>query len=151
MEFFFFSSRRRHTRSTRDWSSDVCSSDLGQNPGLGGTDREVREETRTLPVGDAGQQNLVEVAKHVRERLRPVGRRGGKARANLTRLHLRQNRQLADALEVARSPLQCGGTVLAEGHFKRFLIWGQVRVLSTCSFVSQARRACATPISTCSR
>src|SRR5207247_9075606 len=25
---FFFSRRRRHTRSTRDWSSDVCSSDL---------------------------------------------------------------------------------------------------------------------------
>src|SRR2546421_6278254 len=25
--FFFFSSRRRHTRSDRDWSSDVCSSD----------------------------------------------------------------------------------------------------------------------------
>src|SRR2546421_7117818 len=25
---FFFSSRRRHTRSDRDWSSDVCSSDL---------------------------------------------------------------------------------------------------------------------------
>src|SRR5699024_11545765 len=28
--FFFFSSRRRHTRSKRDWSSDVCSSDLCQ-------------------------------------------------------------------------------------------------------------------------
>src|SRR6266496_5757352 len=28
--FFFFSSRRRHTRSLRDWSSDVCSSDLGE-------------------------------------------------------------------------------------------------------------------------
>src|SRR5262252_371648 len=27
--FFFFSSRRRHTRSLCDWSSDVCSSDLG--------------------------------------------------------------------------------------------------------------------------
>src|SRR5699024_11607612 len=27
-KFFFFSSRRRHTRSKRDWSSDVCSSDL---------------------------------------------------------------------------------------------------------------------------
>src|SRR5204862_5917759 len=26
--FFFFSSRRRHTSSLRDWSSDVCSSDL---------------------------------------------------------------------------------------------------------------------------
>src|SRR5216683_6198782 len=29
--FFFFSSRRRHTRSDRDWSSDVCSSDLGNS------------------------------------------------------------------------------------------------------------------------
>src|SRR5438132_2556508 len=28
MYFFFFSSRRRHTRSLCDWSSDVCSSDL---------------------------------------------------------------------------------------------------------------------------
>src|SRR5215813_597451 len=28
MFFFFFSSRRRHTRCGRDWSSDVCSSDL---------------------------------------------------------------------------------------------------------------------------
>src|SRR5215467_7679480 len=27
--FFFFSSRRRHTRLQGDWSSDVCSSDLG--------------------------------------------------------------------------------------------------------------------------
>src|SRR6266702_6286228 len=30
MFFFFFSSRRRHTRWPRDWSSDVCSSDLGR-------------------------------------------------------------------------------------------------------------------------
>src|SRR3712207_8425738 len=29
--FFFFSSRRRHTRYWRDWSSDVCSSDLELN------------------------------------------------------------------------------------------------------------------------
>src|SRR5438093_8589622 len=28
--FFFFSSRRRHTRLVSDWSSDVCSSDLRQ-------------------------------------------------------------------------------------------------------------------------
>src|SRR5215204_5647220 len=36
MWFFFFSSRRRHTRSLCDWSSDVCSSDLvpGLPPGL---------------------------------------------------------------------------------------------------------------------
>src|SRR2546430_6845639 len=29
--FFFFSSRRRHTRFDCDWSSDVCSSDLSQS------------------------------------------------------------------------------------------------------------------------
>src|SRR5687768_17627331 len=38
---FFFSSRRRHTRCSRDWSSDVCSSDLSgltklTDDGLGG-------------------------------------------------------------------------------------------------------------------
>src|SRR3712207_7945343 len=35
--FFFFSSRRRHTRYWRDWSSDVCSSDLDWKsaPGYG--------------------------------------------------------------------------------------------------------------------
>src|SRR6266508_335509 len=31
---FFFSSRRRHTRWPRDWSSDVCSSDLTRHPGV---------------------------------------------------------------------------------------------------------------------
>src|SRR4051794_41336145 len=48
--FFFFSSRRRHTRWTGDWSSDVCSSDLTPDAparlslyghGLLGSDREV--------------------------------------------------------------------------------------------------------------
>src|SRR5690606_40765477 len=33
--FFFFSSRRRHTRFSRDWSSDVCSSDLQGAPHVG--------------------------------------------------------------------------------------------------------------------
>src|SRR3989440_8319990 len=33
--FFFFSSRRRHTRSDRDWSSDVCSSDLAWRSAFG--------------------------------------------------------------------------------------------------------------------
>src|SRR6266852_6632265 len=35
-EFFFFSSRRRHTRCYRDWSSDVCSSDLRWSRALAG-------------------------------------------------------------------------------------------------------------------
>src|SRR2546422_10279426 len=33
IQVFFFSSRRRHTRCSRDWSSDVCSSDLSK-PGF---------------------------------------------------------------------------------------------------------------------
>src|SRR5688500_19893548 len=41
IRFFFFSSRRRHTRLQGDWSSDVCSSDLvylvgSNNTGVGG-------------------------------------------------------------------------------------------------------------------
>src|SRR5690606_40843461 len=34
---FFFSSRRRHTRFSRDWSSDVCSSDLADLLGVSPT------------------------------------------------------------------------------------------------------------------
>src|SRR5438067_12284747 len=40
---FFFSSRRRHTRSKRDWSSDVCSSDLARTlSGEFGQDHQAR-------------------------------------------------------------------------------------------------------------
>src|SRR5256886_15268508 len=35
--WFFFSSRRRHTRFDCDWSSDVCSSDLGRLHAVGGS------------------------------------------------------------------------------------------------------------------
>src|SRR5256885_11974144 len=39
---FFFSSRRRHTRLQGDWSSDVCSSDLGGVGAAGGGDHVAR-------------------------------------------------------------------------------------------------------------
>src|SRR5690606_12850528 len=50
---FFFSSRRRHTRFSRDWSSDVCSSDLPAHPAPAAslhnlaTLLDVREQYRT--------------------------------------------------------------------------------------------------------
>src|SRR5690625_6242793 len=69
---FFFSSRRRHTRWPRDWSSDVCSSDLGDEDaghrqGQRGAvlqipadeaeedDREGRIETEQIGVDDIAQ------------------------------------------------------------------------------------------------
>src|SRR3989442_9556488 len=65
--FFFFSSRRRHTRCGRDWSSDVCSSDLG-HAGVGGTEVIPNEEGgRTTPsvVGftKTGERLVGQVAK----------------------------------------------------------------------------------------
>src|SRR5438067_4154365 len=44
---FFFSSRRRHTRSKRDWSSDVCSSDLYAQVARGELDQ-IRQEKRYI-------------------------------------------------------------------------------------------------------
>src|SRR5690625_7584254 len=46
LAFFFFSSRRRHTRWPRDWSSDVCSSDLPAR--LGWVDGSAIEVPRAL-------------------------------------------------------------------------------------------------------
>src|SRR5436853_5041011 len=43
--FFFFSSRRRHTRCLSDWSSDVCSSDLGGAQSFRKTERRGWETT----------------------------------------------------------------------------------------------------------
>ena len=45
--FFFFSSRRRHTRYIGDWSSDVCSSDL-----LGAAGRRVAHEPEEADAPD---------------------------------------------------------------------------------------------------
>src|SRR5712664_4613326 len=52
--FFFFSSRRRHTRSDREWSSDVCSSDL----------RDGGDRQRQLPADAAQAQEDVRRRGH---------------------------------------------------------------------------------------
>src|SRR6476620_10072446 len=48
MYFFFFSSRRRHTRYWRDWSSDVCASDLRPTTRLIGRETQVAALHRLL-------------------------------------------------------------------------------------------------------
>src|SRR5699024_12065283 len=49
---FFFSSRRRHTRSKRDWSSDVCSSDLAAATAMAAGVEEGEELTRYIQILD---------------------------------------------------------------------------------------------------
>src|SRR5256885_7120886 len=78
--FFFFSSRRRHTRLQGDWSSDVCSSDLADLPkvqselagqalyqivraaielgDLTGADRAVQKILADYPPGDLNDRSL---------------------------------------------------------------------------------------------
>src|SRR5256886_7735157 len=72
--FFFFSSRRRHTRFDCDWSSDVCSSDLGGSPvepggyrGVEGGEIDATVEARGLPVAvrHGGDGVGVDVAERV--------------------------------------------------------------------------------------
>src|SRR2546422_5291378 len=48
---FFFSSRRRHTRCSRDWSSDVCSSDLSIRQAAAQVEAVVRRGTEDAPKG----------------------------------------------------------------------------------------------------
>src|SRR5690606_39389144 len=69
--FFFFSSRRRHTRFSRDWSSDVCSSDLADED-LYGAIVEAVHEVMALPKrGDilvflSGEREIRETANQLR-------------------------------------------------------------------------------------
>src|SRR5439155_1986976 len=55
--FFFFSSRRRHTRWPRDWSSDVCSSDL-----VSAASRGLRFD---LPQSNPAERRMYEVGKRI--------------------------------------------------------------------------------------
>src|SRR5207253_4850867 len=86
-DYFFFSSRRRHTRWPRDWSSDVCSSDLEQvlHP-VGGRTRqgELPAPAAALEVDPA---RLLEL---VRERDAPV--RTARVREREERLVLGRDR-----------------------------------------------------------
>src|SRR5690606_39942405 len=80
--FFFFSSRSRHTRFSRDWSSDVCSSDLSLlqtyysstgNPGYAASDLQ-----RYIDVTAADVMKVAKDVFRADERVRSEERRVGK-------------------------------------------------------------------------
>src|SRR5262245_64800217 len=58
--FYFFSSRRRHTSCLSDWSSDVCSSDLGAVPVPGGVVIALSRLNRVLDIDIPNRRVTVE-------------------------------------------------------------------------------------------
>src|SRR5207249_8780433 len=58
--YFFFSSRRRHTRSKRDWSSDVCSSDLSDGREFLGESEGIISQAGELRCGAAATVRALE-------------------------------------------------------------------------------------------
>src|ERR671927_1841427 len=69
--FFFFSSRRRHTRSLCDWSSDVCSSDLGPTQGAGRAPRPHARRHHTHDLGNPKRRG-----RHAVTQTTPAARTG---------------------------------------------------------------------------
>src|SRR5699024_7604390 len=57
---FFFSSRRRHTRSKRDWSSDVCSSDLASVFSFAAV---IAFSSKSVPTAFSAPSNKAAIAK----------------------------------------------------------------------------------------
>src|SRR5262245_65268668 len=83
--FFFFSSRRRHTRCLSDWSSDVCSSDLAATVLLGEQDRVRRAVDQGRHLGPAVPVGARVGVGHAAEDLEVAGV-GGVARSEERRV-----------------------------------------------------------------
>src|SRR5262249_59129120 len=86
--FFFFSSRRRHTRLVSDWSSDVCSSDLAFAHNFWPNESPLGKH---IAVGTLPLAEIVSVTRNVKNQsltLRSEERRVGKeCRSRLWRYH----------------------------------------------------------------
>src|SRR5690606_39336771 len=77
--YFFFSSRRRHTRFSRDWSSDVCSSDLVKGSAVNPVLREGNSDRRApKAVKDYARKHPHSMGEWTRESKTRVATMGGK-------------------------------------------------------------------------
>src|SRR2546430_7691138 len=90
--FFFFSSRRRHTRFDCDWSSDVCSSDLVRAPKLGADELGTLTDSFNQMLGRIAQQNdelqryAADLERRVEERTHELQERNDALRRNAAEL-----------------------------------------------------------------
>src|SRR5690606_39353539 len=88
--FFFFSSRRRHTRFSRDWSSDVCSSDLN-----GSERRPALHTALRRPLGDRVLVNGVDVMPQVHSALLRMSELVGRVHHEIGRASCRERVEIS--------------------------------------------------------
>src|SRR5690606_40457374 len=89
--YFFFSSRRRHTSFSRDWSSDVCSSDLVSGVSVSASTHEIYnirdlkiEEGRYFSEGESSRGSTVAIiGSTIAEGLFPNGNRSEERRVGI--------------------------------------------------------------------
>src|SRR5947209_18077690 len=108
---FFFSSRRRHTRYWRDWSSDVCSSDLDCT-----RDRHAR---RRVPAIGCQRRKVADAdaLRRVRSRLRSEERRVGKeCRTRWSRYREKRKRIEIRAMMMRNDRLTLRGTTAQDAE-----------------------------------
>src|SRR2546429_9848691 len=119
-KYFFFSSRRRHTRCSRDWSSDVCSSDLGEEFADSFDTWFFAKTFPTLfPFGNGGPRQAEESITDVAEGV------GVATEADATAQSLLSSRNMS--LETwARSVLQRHGGHFATHHIFAFLVFNML-------------------------
>ncbi len=130
------------------WLSPAMRSSAS-TPGSAPGRREIGEEARALPVREPRQEHESRSSRTAENGSGSSGGEDGQRRADRAGLDLRQHRELAHALEVRRDPVERERAVLAERRSLRAASRSRAseRVFSICSFVSHARRACATPSS----
>src|SRR6266487_1435557 len=130
---FFFSSRRRHTRWTGDWSSDVCSSDLGAT-----SHRDFKRLAASLPaLHDGGVVlNLGRAVVMPEEILKAItvarNLNGGKP-TGFTACDCDMQRQYRPRMNVVERPTLAGGRgIQLTGHHEiliPLLAWAVLREL----------------------
>src|SRR5205809_8012913 len=99
--FFFFSSRRRHTRCSRDWSSDVCSSDLVGDPGEQSCfEHECADNAQRGPSpGSAGPRSLAGVSTMKMRHSQQIGRASCRERVEISVVGVSLNKKVRDTGE----------------------------------------------------
>src|SRR5690606_39918811 len=111
--FFFFSSRRRHTRFSRDWSSDVCSSDLPLDMFAWGCTMAFAANG----VPPFGGDSVPAIMRRVLHEEPDLGALAGELRELVAACLAKEPRSRPTAVEVLRRLLgaEAGADLLAEG------------------------------------